>query len=43
MTLEYKNGSLKNDLKDIQKKKVKLKRRKGMFHWFPNVDNVCRN
>lgn len=42
MTLEYKNGSLKNDLKDIQKK-VKLKRRKGMFHWFPNVDNVCRN
>lgn len=43
MTLEYKNGSLKNDHTKTYKKKVKLKRRKGMFHWFPNVDNVCRN
>lgn len=41
--LEYKNGFLKNDFKDILKKKVKLKWRKGMFYWFFNVDNVCRN
>lgn len=42
MTLEYKNGSLKNDLKDIQKKsKTEMKKRFPTLITFAEINQHC--